>query len=233
MFLVGLSGGIASGKTTVSGILKELGIPVIDADQIARDVVKPGKPAWHKIRREFGPEVLLSDGNINRSLLGGIVFRDTAKRKTLNGITHPEIHKEMSAQCIKYLLQGYQFVVLDIPLLYETKALLPYLHKVIVVKCTAEQQLERLMLRNGLSEEEAHIRISAQLPIEQKCAMADFVIDNTMAEELTRAQVEAVVRDLRKLRAHWKIRMLLVCALVGTLLTLTLVSAAVWRLFRS
>ncbi|KAH7948023.1 hypothetical protein HPB52_017765 [Rhipicephalus sanguineus] len=106
MFLIGLTGGIASGKSTVASILVSLGIDVIDADKIAREVVEPGKPAWVQIRREFGSEVLLSDGQLNRPALGRIVFSDHDKRRRLNRITHPEIHKEMFFQSLKLFLKG-------------------------------------------------------------------------------------------------------------------------------
>ncbi|KAG0417652.1 hypothetical protein HPB47_005456 [Ixodes persulcatus] len=217
MYLVGLTGGIASGKSTVTEILRSLDVEVIDADRIARDVVEPGKPAWFKIRREFGAEVFLSDGQLDRPALGRIVFSDVTRRKVLNRITHPEIHKEMAAQCLKLMLKGHQFVVIDVPLLYETKTVLRFLHKVIVVNCTPDQQLIRLMLRNGLGAEDAQSRIRAQLPLEQKCALADFVIDNTTDSAHTRKQVEDVVRTLRASRTHWKIRAIVFVVLTGTI----------------
>ncbi|XP_037281574.2 dephospho-CoA kinase [Rhipicephalus microplus] len=221
MFLIGLTGGIASGKSTVASILVSLGIDVIDADKIAREVVEPGKPAWAKIRREFGSEVLLSDGQLNRPALGRIVFNDHDKRRKLNHITHPEIHKEMAFQSFKLFLRGRQFVVVDVPLLYETKTMLRFMHKVIVVKCSSAQQIERLMLRNGFTEEEARKRIDSQLPLEQKCGLADYVIDNTGDAEALRAQVEDVVRQLRGSWAHWKVRGAVLVLMVGLLTGVT------------
>ncbi|KAH7985709.1 dephospho-CoA kinase domain-containing protein [Rhipicephalus sanguineus] len=217
MFLIGLTGGIASGKSTVASILVSLGIDVIDADKIAREVVEPGKPAWVQIRREFGSEVLLSDGQLNRPALGRIVFNDHDKRRRLNRITHPEIHKEMFFQSLKLFLKGRQFVVVDVPLLYETKTMLRFVRKVIVVKCSPAQQVERLMLRNGFTEEEASKRIESQLPLEQKCGLADYVIDNTGDPDALRAQVEDVVRQLRGSWAHWKVRGAVLVVMVGLL----------------
>ncbi|KAL1435851.1 hypothetical protein MTO96_010624 [Rhipicephalus appendiculatus] len=121
----------------------------------------------------------IRDGQLNRPALGRIVFNDHDKRRKLNHITHPEIHKEMAFQIFKLFLRGRQFVVVDVPLLYETKTMLRFMHKVIVVKCSPAQQVERLMLRNGFTEEEARKRIDSQLPLEQKCGLADYVIDNT------------------------------------------------------
>lgn len=217
MFLIGLTGGIASGKSTVASILVSLGIDVIDADKIAREVVEPGKPAWVQIRREFGSEVLLSDGQLNRPALGRIVFNDHDKRRRLNRITHPEIHKEMFFQSLKLFLKGRQFVVVDVPLLYETKTMLRFVRKVIVVKCSPAQQVERLMLRNGFTEDEARKRIESQLPLEQKCGLADYVIDNTGDPDALRAQVEDVVRQLRGSWAHWKVRGTVLVVMVGLL----------------
>lgn len=228
MFLIGLTGGIASGKSTVASILCSLGIDVIDADKIARDVVQPGKPAWLQIRREFGSDVLLNDGQINRPALGRIVFNDHDKRRKLNRITHPEIHKEMGLQCLKLFLRGRQFVVVDVPLLYETRTMLRFIHKVIVVQCSPSQQVERLMLRNNFSEEEARKRINSQLPLDQKCALADFVVDNTGDQEQLRHQVEDIVRELRKSRAHWKLRGAVALVL---LLLLLIVAWLVYRIY--
>lgn len=227
MFLIGLTGGIASGKSTVASILVSLGIDVIDADKIAREVVEPGKPAWVQIRREFGSEVLLSDGQLNRPALGRIVFNDHDKRRRLNRITHPEIHKEMAFQSLKLFLRGRQFVVVDVPLLYETKTMLRFVRKVIVVKCSPAQQVERLMLRNGFTEEEARKRIESQIPLEQKCGMADYVIDNSGDPDALRAQVEDVVRQLRGSWAHWKMRGAVLVVMVGLLTGVTWLIARV------
>ncbi|XP_016327489.1 dephospho-CoA kinase domain-containing protein-like [Sinocyclocheilus anshuiensis] len=120
MFLVGLTGGIASGKSTASSQLKELGCPVIDADVVARKVVEPQSPAYRLIVQHFGQEILLDNGEIDRQKLGQIIFSSPKKRRLLNSITHPEIHKEMFKQILLYFIKGYRYVVLDVPLLFET-----------------------------------------------------------------------------------------------------------------
>jgi len=198
MFIVGLTGGISTGKSTVASVIKECGIPLIDADQLARDVVEPNRPAWFMIRKEFGDGVLIEpDGPIDRKKLASIVYQDRERLRVLNRITHPQIKKEMIRLVLHYLLRGHQFIVMDVPLLYETGHLARFMAKVIVVKCTPQQQLERLMNRDGLSRLEAETRIDAQLPIDQKCKLADYVIDNSKSPEETRQQALNVIKDLK------------------------------------
>lgn len=206
MFLVGLTGGIATGKSTVSAMLKDLNVPFIDADVIAREVVKPGRKAWRLIREKFGEEVLLPTLDIDRDKLAEIIFSNPEKRKLLNSITHPEIYKEIFRQCFWLFMKGTQFVVLDLPLLFESGYMTKFLHKIIVVNCTPQEQLKRLMARNGYSESNARQRIEAQMSMAQKCRFANYVIDNSKASSLTRKQVENVVRELRSSYAHWPIR---------------------------
>ncbi|KAG9350148.1 hypothetical protein JZ751_026501 [Albula glossodonta] len=133
MFLVGLTGGIASGKSTVSSALRDLGCPIIDADVVARQVVEPKSPAYCRIVQHFGPEILLENGEIDRQKLGQIVFSSAEKRRLLNSITHPEIHKAMLKQIFFYFLRGYRYVVLDVPLLFETRRLTRFLNYTVVV----------------------------------------------------------------------------------------------------
>ncbi|XP_056218173.1 dephospho-CoA kinase domain-containing protein isoform X3 [Falco biarmicus] len=135
MFLVGLSGGIASGKSTVVAVLRELGCAVIDADVIAREVVQPHFKAYQQIVHYFGPEILLENGEINREALGNIIFSCPEKRQLLNSITHPEIQKEMLKQILKYFVLGYRYVILDIPLLFETKRLTKFMKYTVLVYC--------------------------------------------------------------------------------------------------
>lgn len=213
MFLVGLTGGIATGKSTVSRMLatdREHGgfsVPVIDADLIARDVVRPGCRAWRKIREIFGDEVLLETGELDRAKLGSIIFADESKRRLLNFITHPAIHRAMFIECFKCLIRGHRFVVFDIPLLYETNMMLKWFSRVIVVRCTAEQQLSRLLSRNPeLSEEDARRRIASQMSLADKCELADFVIDNSSDEMTTRQQLSLIVDELNASRTHWWLR---------------------------
>uniref|UniRef100_A0A0V0GAC6 Dephospho-CoA kinase domain-containing protein n=1 Tax=Triatoma dimidiata TaxID=72491 RepID=A0A0V0GAC6_TRIDM len=210
MFIVGLTGGISTGKSTVAKILhSEHGIPVIDADFYARKVVEPGKKAWYKIRSTFGDEVFKSDDQLDREKLGHIVFRDISKRRCLNRITHPEIMKEMLWMVCKYALKGYPFVVMDLPLLFEIKGdLLRFIHKIIVVTCEPDIQLNRLMDRDLKGAELAKMKINAQIPLEEKARLANFVIDNNGSFEETCEQVNQVVAVLKSDKFHLKIRIL-------------------------
>ncbi|XP_029157425.1 dephospho-CoA kinase domain-containing protein [Nylanderia fulva] len=209
MFLVGLTGGIATGKSSVAAIFREHGIPVIDADLIARKVVEPGKPAWCKIQKEFGPDVFLDNKYLDRTKLGDLIFNDVEKRKKLNAITHPDIYKEIYWQTVKYFLQGYPFIVMDLPLLFETGHMLNYLHKIIVVTCEEELQLQRLIERSGFTEAKAKLRIAAQMSLEKKAEMANFVIENSGNMSDTREQTIKVINVLKYSKHHWKLRFLL------------------------
>ncbi|OWF35365.1 dephospho-CoA kinase domain-containing protein-like [Mizuhopecten yessoensis] len=209
MFLVGLTGGIASGKSSVSKTLSDLGCKVIDADKLAREVVAPGATAWKKIRQHFGDEVFLENGEINREKLGEIIFADTQKRRLLNSLTHPEIHKLMLRKIFQLFITGHAYAVLDIPLLFETGKVLPYVTYTVVVNCSEDQQLERLMKRNKLTEEEARGRIEAQMPLAQKVKAATYVVDNSGSLISTEKQVRGLHRDLQRSKAHWRLRLVL------------------------
>ncbi|XP_076040709.1 dephospho-CoA kinase [Oratosquilla oratoria] len=224
MFLVGLTGGIASGKSTVSTMIREMGVPVIDADLIARQIVEPGKKAWGRIKEAFGPDILLETGEIDRPKLGSIVFNDAEKRRTINKITHPEIYGEIRRKVLHYLLQGEQFVVLDLPLLYESNKVTSYLFKTIVVTCDDELQLDRLMARNLYSEHEAISRIEAQMPLTRKCQMADFIIENSGSLEETRIQVEGIVRVLRASKRHIRNRVIMGFIILGVIIIILLLT---------
>ncbi|NXG51087.1 DCAKD protein, partial [Psilopogon haemacephalus] len=190
MFLVGLSGGIASGKSSVVAVLRELGCAVIDADVIAREaVVQPHFKAYQQIVDSFGTQILLENGEINREALGNIIFSQPQKRQLLNSITHPEIQKEMLKQILKYFVLGYRYVILDIPLLFETKRLTKFMKYTVLVYCDPPTQLARLMRRDGLGRAAAEARLAAQLPLEEKRRLATFVIDNSGEREGTRRQV--------------------------------------------
>ncbi|KAM9424130.1 dephospho-CoA kinase domain-containing protein [Pholidichthys leucotaenia] len=189
MFLVGLTGGIASGKSTVSSMLRELGCPIIDADIVARKVVEPNTSAYSRIVYHFGSEILLEDGKIDRQKLGEIIFASEEKRKLLNSITHPEIHKAMLKDILFYFLKGYHYVVLDVPLLFETRRLTRFLNHTVVVYCDPATQLSRLMQRNGLTQEQAEQRVAAQMPLNEKRGLANHVIENSGSREDTHRQV--------------------------------------------
>ncbi|XP_012270974.1 uncharacterized protein LOC105694673 [Orussus abietinus] len=208
MFIVGLTGGIATGKSSVGAVFREFGIPVIEADVIARKVVEPGKPAWHKIKEEFGSEVFLENGHLNRAKLGDIIFDNIEKRRKLNAITHPHIYRELCWQAFKHFLQGHPFIVMDLPLLFETGHMLNYLYKIIVVTCEEDLQLQRLMERSEFSEAKAKVRIEAQMSLDKKANMANFVIENSGSERDTREQTVKVINVLRCSRHYWKLRLL-------------------------
>ncbi|XP_008547493.1 dephospho-CoA kinase [Microplitis demolitor] len=224
MFIVGLTGGIATGKSTVCQIFREHGIPVVDADIAARRVVEPGKPAWCKIRKEFGDQVFQNDGHLDRNKLGDLIFDDIEKRRTLNSITHPEIYKELWWETLKYLYEGYPFIVMDLPLLFESGKMFNYLYKIIVVSCEEEQQLERLMTRSGFEESKCRQRIASQMPLDKKIEQANFVIDNSGTPEETRNQTIKIINLLKSYKQHWRIRFTIgVCCavLVGGIYWLT------------
>ncbi|WP_423059957.1 dephospho-CoA kinase [Bacillus safensis] len=192
--VIGLTGGIASGKSTVSQMIKEHGIRVVDADVIAKEAVAKGTPALQQIVQTFGEDVLLPNGELNRQQLGAIIFSDEEKRKQLNAIVHPEVRKEMLKQRDEGVSQQETFVVLDIPLLFESQ-LESLVDRIIVVYTTPELQLSRLMNRNDLSEEEALNRIHSQQSLEEKCKKADRVIENTQDLAFIRKQLQNILNE--------------------------------------
>ncbi|MGC5324262.1 dephospho-CoA kinase [Brevibacillus sp. SYSU BS000544] len=194
--IIGLTGGIASGKSTVSALLKERRIPVVDADVIAREVVEPGKSAYQQIVDAFGSSILLPTGEIDRKALGEIVFSDERQRQVLNGIVHPQVRKEMTRQAKEASQSGHELVVMDIPLLFESK--LQYMvDKIVLVYVPSDLQLIRLMERDKIDEEQAQKRIKSQFPIETKKNEADFIIDNSGTREETKVQVDQLLVTLR------------------------------------
>ncbi|HHU92435.1 MAG TPA: dephospho-CoA kinase [Halanaerobiaceae bacterium] len=185
MMIIGLTGGIASGKSTVSAYLAELGAIIIDADKIAHEIMEKGKPAYRKIIEAFGREILAANGEIDRSRLGKIVFNDREKKRLLEEITHPQIIKEMREKIEENRGQN-KIIVLDVPLLFEA-GLEKMVDESWLVYVDRETQLERLMARDGLSYQEANKRIKSQLSLEKKRELADFIIDNRgNLEELKR-----------------------------------------------
>jgi dephospho-CoA kinase len=190
MMNIGLTGGIACGKSTVSELLTRRGAILIDADQLAREVVEPGAPALAEVVREFGESVLHEDGSLNRKKLGQVIFEDPAKRKTLEGLLHPSIRRLMLARMEEHeRLHPDKLVIVDVPLLYESQ-MEELFQEVLVVSADPAIALERLMSRNSLSREEAEQRLEAQMPIEWKKEWADYVIDNSGPLEDTEVQVE-------------------------------------------
>lgn len=193
--LVGLTGGIASGKSTVTRMLRAHGLIVLDADLLAREVVEPGRPALAEIAETFGPEVIAPDGTLDRAALGRRVFGDDAARARLNAITHPRIAMETASRIQGLRESGEVVVVYDAPLIVENR-LHHGMNLLIVVAVTPQTQLQRLMGRDGLSEEAAEARLAAQLPLSAKVAVADVVIDNDGSLEATQDQVTALLERL-------------------------------------
>lgn len=196
MLKLGLTGGIATGKSTVSKYLKQKGLPVVDADAIAALVVEPGQPALAEIAKTFGTDVIKDDGTLDRKKLGAIVFSDSEALAQLNAITHPAIYEEMHRQIDQAEAQGHEIVILDIPLLFESHNQIGA-NQVMVVSVPTDLQLERLMARNQLTKVEAQQRIDAQLPLAEKVERADYVIDNAGSPAETYAQVDAILQQLQ------------------------------------
>ena len=198
MLIVGLTGGVASGKTAVSQVLREEDAYIIDADQIARELVQPDKPAWNELIRAFGKEILQEDGSIHRRKLADKVFTEPQQRKVLNQILHPRIEEEMDRR-IKEIGQKdpEAIVVIDAPLLVEL-GMHRKVDRLIVVTSTQMQQLERLKERDGRSPEEALRVFSSQMPVEEKVKLADFVIRNEGSLEETKKRAKEVFKELKR-----------------------------------
>lgn len=191
--IIGLTGSIASGKSTVAKMLAGYDLPIVDADLVARQVVEPGTETLVKIAEAFGEDVIKKDGTMDREKVGAIIFHEPAKRKMLNDIIHPAIRVEMIRQREEYLQQGAPHVIMDIPLLFESK-LQHFVDKILVVSVKEDVQLERLMKRNLLSIEEAKARIASQLPISVKEQGADAVIYNNGDIKTTAQQLEVILK---------------------------------------
>lgn len=190
--IIGLTGSIASGKSTVSAMLNEKGYPIVDADKIARLVVERGTPTIQAIAEAFGEDILQEDGSLNREKLGARIFGNEEERNKLNAITHPAIRKEMLRQKETHLANGANTVVMDIPLLFESK-LQSFVDKIIVVSVTPDIQRKRLTERDQLTEKEAENRMKSQLPMHVKESQADAVIDNNGPLKETEKQLESIL----------------------------------------
>jgi dephospho-CoA kinase len=195
--IIGLTGGIATGKSTVSAILSEAGAIIIDADRIARSVVKKDLPAYREIVDYFGTDILMPNGEIDRNVLGDIIFNDPAKKEHLNSIVHPRVQKEVNRQ-LKQIerTQPKSVVILDIPLLIEA-GMHDNINDVIVVYAPEHIQIKRLVQRDHLSEADALARVRSQMPIEEKKKKATFVIDNSGPIENTRKQTLDLFKRLK------------------------------------
>jgi dephospho-CoA kinase len=201
MLIVGLTGGIASGKSTVSRMFEESGVPVICLDELAHVVVEPGRPALEDIRREFGDEFITSGGGLDREVMAAAVFRNEEKRKRLEAIIHPRVFEEIMRMMAEFERQGKSVVVQDVPLLYE----IGYEGRcdcVVVVYVPREVQEQRLIARDGMSPEDARSRLEAQMSIEEKRARADYLVDNTGSLDKTREQVDRILGELESRAAR-------------------------------
>jgi dephospho-CoA kinase len=200
--VIGLTGGIGSGKSTVARMLRELGATVIDADAIVHELQAKGMPMVDEIARAFGPGVLTADGALDRKALGAIVFRDEAARARLNKIVHPPVGAEFARRLAAAIADAVPLVVLDIPLLFEGResgkgsAAARNVQTTVVVWVPEPVQIERQLARDGCTRDEALARVRAQLPLDRKRALADHVIDNSGSLVDTERQVRALYRDL-------------------------------------
>ena len=204
--LVGLTGGIGTGKSTVSRMFRDLGSLIIDADLLAREVVEPGEPAYEKIVAEFGKRILEPDGRIDRRKLGALVFGDEAKRKRLEALTHPEIRSRYAGILKELTVQRFDgIVIFDAALLVEAGGA-RNMDRLVVVSADEAAQRKRLMVRDDISEEEAAQRIRSQMPLAEKIKQAHYVIDNLGSHEATERQVkevhERLLADLQALKAR-------------------------------
>jgi len=195
--VIGLTGGIATGKSTVASLLSELGARIIDADELAREVVKPGREAWQDIVEAFGTEILREDKTIDREKLRKIVFRDPMARKRLESITHPRIRTLAQQRIQKLAAEGARIVIYEAPLLFENQVHL-WLRPVILVACDLATQKHRLRERDRLDEEEIQQHLKAQMSLEEKRKLADFIIENSGDLEELRRQVQEVWEKIRE-----------------------------------
>jgi len=201
MRIFGLTGGIGSGKSTVARLFRKEGIPVVDADRISREVTLPGKPSHAAIVRNFGTEIMLPDGRIDRKKLGAIVFADPGKRAELEAITHPRIMEGIREAVSALAAAGHAVAIVEAALIHE-KGRQGLFEAVIGVGCDREMQVERLMRRDGIPRQEALRIVSSQMDPEEKARASDYVIDNSGDLASTRTQVRALARKLRAGRGH-------------------------------
>ena len=198
MILVGLTGGIESGKSTASSIFKELGAYIIDADVLAREIVEPLKPAWKDVVKNFGKGILNKDNSINRKKLAEIVFNNKKKREMLNAIVHPRVlkrAKEIEREIAKKDPEAV--IIFDAALLIESGAY-KKMDKNIVVYADEDVQVKRLMKRDGLTKDEAIKRIEAQMPLREKVRFADYIIDGNKALNIVKKQLKRALKGLRE-----------------------------------
>ena len=199
MILVGLTGGVATGKSTVAKMFKRCGAIVIDADKLAREVVEPGKPAWYAVVNTFGSQVVRPDRSLDRHVLGAMVFRNRSKLRRLERIIHPRVAREQQRLVRRIAKRKPRAVVIyEVPLLFEV-GVDKRVDKIIVVTADRDTQIARLKKRNGLSRAEAIRRIRSQMPLAKKIQQADHLLNGTILRPSLRKQVGQLFRDLRLL----------------------------------
>ena len=197
----GLTGGVASGKTTVAGMLAALGARIIDADQIGHELLRAPLPAYREIVEQFGREVLDTSGEIDRARLAALAFSNPAHLEELNAILHPKILARIEeVAAAQRAADPAAIILVEGALIYEAGVAARF-HKVIVAWCRPEQQRARLLARQGIPPEQIERRLSAQIPLEEKCRRADYVIDCSGSMEGTQAQVAAIYGELKRLAA--------------------------------
>jgi len=199
--VLGLTGGIATGKTTVADMLRSLGAKVISADEVVHAMFEPGMPVWHAVVREFGDGILTRDKKIDRAKLGKLVFGDPVARRKLEAMVHPSVLAYLDREAKRFRSSGEGVLVLEIPLLVETSSF-SLVDKVLVVSAEQETQIHRLERRNGVSREEATRRISSQRPMTEKIRHADWVVTTDGALRATKEQVSKVWDDIQNLLAQ-------------------------------
>ncbi len=195
MKVIGLTGGIATGKSTVSKMFEELNIPVIDTDNIARQVLKKDTKGYLETIKHFGEDILLTNNEINRKLLGRLIFMNKKKRELLDSIVHPIVLDVCLTEIAKFKELGNKLIVLDVPLLYES-GFNKYTDIVICVYTTKDKQLSRLMDRDLVEEEYAKMKIDAQMDIEEKVIKANYVINNSNSILDTKRQFNEIMKEL-------------------------------------
>lgn len=231
MLVVGLSGGIAAGKSTVTRHLISLGVPVIDCDRIAHDTACKGAWGYRRIVAAFGPGILTETGDIDRARLGQLVFAEAAARRRLNKATHAPVAVELLRQLLGHWLRFRRAVVIDMPLLFETGTY-KLTSSNVVVACRPELQVQRVMLRDSCSTADAKARIAAQMPLERKMQLADVVLENDSSLEQLQEQVLELVATLQK-KSQWMRHWLLSPAgVAAALLGVVLLGRAAWRSVR-
>jgi len=194
--VIGLTGGIASGKSTVAKILHDLGAAVINADALAREVVEPGRAAWEEIRANFGPDVFLPDQTLDRARLRTMIFNNPELRKTLEAIIHPRVRALAEQRIREHAAAGFDIIVYEVPLLFEAK-IHEWLRPVILVACNLETQRQRLMERDRVDACAAQKIIDAQMSLEEKRRLADYVIDNDGGVAELEQRVRGVLEKIR------------------------------------